>query len=130
VMGCAAHTAVAACWPAQAARGRHTRARAHTRTHTRARPHNGCTHITHRERLPGVLQAGGFDWVAVTSPEAATVFLEGWRAAGSPEVRCVCRAGARALCCAVRPCGCRGPQGPRRRSLLRCHAARAAHRCG
>jgi hypothetical protein len=40
-----------------------------------------------RERLPGMLQAGGFDWVAITSPEAATVFLEGWRAAGSPEVR-------------------------------------------
>lgn len=40
-----------------------------------------------KERLPGMLQAGGFDWVAITSPEAATVFLEGWRAAGSPEVR-------------------------------------------
>lgn len=40
-----------------------------------------------RDRLPSLLQAGGFDWVAITSPEAATVFLEGWRAAGSPEVR-------------------------------------------
>jgi hypothetical protein len=39
-----------------------------------------------RERLPSVLQAGGYDWVAITSPEAATVFLEGWRDAGAPEV--------------------------------------------
>jgi len=41
---------------------------------------------THRELLPAKLQSGGFDWVAVTSPEAATVYLEGWRAAGSPQV--------------------------------------------
>lgn len=40
-----------------------------------------------RDKLPGLLAAGGFDWVAITSPEAAAVFLEGWRAAGSPDVR-------------------------------------------
>uniref|UniRef100_A0A383V9M9 Uroporphyrinogen-III synthase n=1 Tax=Tetradesmus obliquus TaxID=3088 RepID=A0A383V9M9_TETOB len=40
-----------------------------------------------RDRLPGLLQAGAFDWVACTSPESAAVFLEGWRAAGSPKVR-------------------------------------------
>lgn len=40
-----------------------------------------------RDQLPAQLQSGTYDWVAVTSPEAATVFLEGWRAAGSPEVR-------------------------------------------
>lgn len=40
-----------------------------------------------RDRLPGLLKAGGFDWVAITSPEAAAVYLEGWRAAGSPAVR-------------------------------------------
>ncbi len=28
-----------------------------------------------------------FDWVCVTSPEAASVFMEGWREAGRPAVR-------------------------------------------
>lgn len=37
-----------------------------------------------RAALPAVLSAGGFDWVALTSPEAAAVYLEGWRLAGSP----------------------------------------------
>ena len=32
-------------------------------------------------------QAASFDWVCITSPEAASVFLEGWRAAGRPAVR-------------------------------------------
>ncbi|KAF8057131.1 hypothetical protein HT031_006140 [Scenedesmus sp. PABB004] len=40
-----------------------------------------------RDALPGLLQAGGFDWVACTSPESAAVFIEGWRAAGKPKVR-------------------------------------------
>eukprot|EP00197_Chlamydomonas_leiostraca_P010590 CAMPEP_0202867360 /NCGR_PEP_ID=MMETSP1391-20130828/9267_1 /ASSEMBLY_ACC=CAM_ASM_000867 /TAXON_ID=1034604 /ORGANISM="Chlamydomonas leiostraca, Strain SAG 11-49" /LENGTH=287 /DNA_ID=CAMNT_0049547399 /DNA_START=64 /DNA_END=927 /DNA_ORIENTATION=- len=40
-----------------------------------------------KARLPDALKAGGFDWVAVTSPEAAAVFLEGWEAAGKPQVR-------------------------------------------
>ncbi|PSC73789.1 uroporphyrinogen-III chloroplastic isoform X1 [Micractinium conductrix] len=42
-----------------------------------------------RDRLPEVLreQAASFDWVCITSPEAASVFLEGWRAAGRPAVR-------------------------------------------
>lgn len=40
-----------------------------------------------RDKLPGLLQQGGFDWLAVTSPEAAAVFLEGWEKAGRPEVR-------------------------------------------
>jgi len=39
-----------------------------------------------RRQLPAVLQAGGFDWVAVTSPEAAAVFVEGWKAAAQPPV--------------------------------------------
>jgi uroporphyrinogen-III synthase len=38
-----------------------------------------------RALLPSVLSAGGFDWVALTSPEAASVYLEGWKAAGQPE---------------------------------------------
>ncbi|EFN56503.1 hypothetical protein CHLNCDRAFT_34953 [Chlorella variabilis] len=42
-----------------------------------------------RHLLPKVLaeQAAHFDWVCITSPEAASVFLEGWRAAGRPPVR-------------------------------------------
>ena len=36
--------------------------------------------------LPEVLQQGGLDWVVVTSPEAAAVFLRGWESAGRPQV--------------------------------------------
>lgn len=43
-----------------------------------------------RRRLPEALVAGGFDWVAVTSPEAAAVFSEGWEAAGKPQVCLQC----------------------------------------
>ena len=39
-----------------------------------------------RDQLPAVLQEGAFDWVIITSPEAAAVFLKGWEAAGQPEV--------------------------------------------
>ncbi|XP_020161645.1 uroporphyrinogen-III synthase, chloroplastic [Aegilops tauschii subsp. strangulata] len=39
------------------------------------------------DRLSAVLRDEKFDWVTVTSPEAAAVFLEGWKAAGSPKVR-------------------------------------------
>jgi uroporphyrinogen-III synthase len=39
-----------------------------------------------REKLPGLLQQGGYDWVAVTSPEAAAVLIEGWEKAGKPQV--------------------------------------------
>ncbi|KAI3427242.1 hypothetical protein D9Q98_007177 [Chlorella vulgaris] len=40
-------------------------------------------------RLPQVLaeRHQEFDWVCITSPEAASVFLTGWRAAGRPPVR-------------------------------------------
>ena len=40
-----------------------------------------------RDQLPAVLQEGAFDWVIITSPEAAAVFLKGWEAAGQPAVR-------------------------------------------
>ncbi|PNH03285.1 Uroporphyrinogen-III synthase, chloroplastic, partial [Tetrabaena socialis] len=42
-----------------------------------------------RVQLPELLRgaAGSYDWVTITSPEAAAVFLEGWRQAGKPEVR-------------------------------------------
>jgi uroporphyrinogen-III synthase len=33
-----------------------------------------------------MLQEQQFDWVTITSPEAASVFLEGWKKAGSPKV--------------------------------------------
>ncbi|GJP40216.1 hypothetical protein CLOM_g24491 [Closterium sp. NIES-68] len=38
-------------------------------------------------RLPAVLREEQFEWIVVTSPEAASVFLTGWRAAGSPALR-------------------------------------------
>jgi len=40
-----------------------------------------------RVRLPTVLRQEKFDYVAVTSPEAAHVFLDGWRKAGKPRLR-------------------------------------------
>ena len=43
-----------------------------------------------RDQLPAVLQEGAFDWVVITSPEAAAVFLKGWEAAGQPEVISLC----------------------------------------
>ena len=37
--------------------------------------------------LPAALaDAAGWDWVCITSPEAANVFLRGWREAGEPDV--------------------------------------------
>ncbi|KQK23240.1 uroporphyrinogen-III synthase, chloroplastic isoform X2 [Brachypodium distachyon] len=40
-----------------------------------------------KDRLSVLLRDEKFDWITITSPEAATVFLEGWKAAGSPKVR-------------------------------------------
>ena len=37
--------------------------------------------------LPDRLASETFDWVCITSPEAASVFLEGWMLAGRPAVR-------------------------------------------
>ncbi|CAL0319025.1 unnamed protein product [Lupinus luteus] len=39
------------------------------------------------DRLPSVLSANAFDWIIITSPEAGSVFLEAWRAAGMPHVK-------------------------------------------
>ncbi len=39
-----------------------------------------------RSELPDALTAGDHDWVIVTSPESASVFLQGWREAGKPQV--------------------------------------------
>ncbi|KAK9902026.1 hypothetical protein WJX75_001619 [Coccomyxa subellipsoidea] len=37
--------------------------------------------------LPSALRQGDHDWVILTSPESASVFLQGWRDAGKPQVR-------------------------------------------
>ncbi|KAF9622648.1 hypothetical protein IFM89_032569 [Coptis chinensis] len=39
------------------------------------------------DRLPTVLSDTTFDWIVITSPEAGSVFLDAWRAAGTPKVR-------------------------------------------
>ncbi|PIA46387.1 hypothetical protein AQUCO_01500132v1 [Aquilegia coerulea] len=39
------------------------------------------------DRLPITLRDITFDWIVITSPEAGSVFLDAWRAAGSPQVR-------------------------------------------
>ncbi|KAL1344169.1 hypothetical protein HN51_018040 [Arachis hypogaea] len=39
------------------------------------------------DRLPSVLSDNVFDWIVITSPEAGSVFLEAWRAAGMPHVK-------------------------------------------
>jgi len=40
-----------------------------------------------RHLLPKALKSSAYDWVAISSPEAATVFLEAWNEAGKPNVR-------------------------------------------
>ncbi|XP_072992583.1 uroporphyrinogen-III synthase, chloroplastic [Typha latifolia] len=39
------------------------------------------------DRLSDILRGTKFDWVVITSPEAAAVFLEAWKAAGNPKVQ-------------------------------------------
>ncbi|KAK8585043.1 hypothetical protein V6N13_138983 [Hibiscus sabdariffa] len=39
------------------------------------------------DRLTSVLSEITFDWIVITSPEAGSVFLEAWKAAGTPSVR-------------------------------------------
>ncbi|RWR84119.1 uroporphyrinogen-III synthase, chloroplastic isoform X2 [Cinnamomum micranthum f. kanehirae] len=34
-----------------------------------------------------LLQDTAFDWIVITSPEAASIFLDAWKAAGTPNVR-------------------------------------------
>ncbi|KAF5817730.1 putative uroporphyrinogen-III synthase [Helianthus annuus] len=45
------------------------------------------THLPDLERLSALLSATAFDWIIITSPEAALVFLDAWKAAGSPSVK-------------------------------------------
>ncbi|XP_048130220.1 uroporphyrinogen-III synthase, chloroplastic isoform X7 [Rhodamnia argentea] len=39
------------------------------------------------DRLPSILADDAFDWIVITSPEAGSVFLEAWKAAGNPNVK-------------------------------------------
>ncbi|KAJ9166193.1 hypothetical protein P3X46_020975 [Hevea brasiliensis] len=39
------------------------------------------------DRLSSVLSNTSFDWIVITSPEAGSVFLEAWKAAGTPNVK-------------------------------------------
>ncbi|GMI91185.1 ARABIDOPSIS THALIANA UROPORPHYRINOGEN III SYNTHASE, DOMAIN OF UNKNOWN FUNCTION 724 3 [Hibiscus trionum] len=39
------------------------------------------------DMLASVLSENTFDWIVITSPEAGSVFLEAWKAAGTPSVR-------------------------------------------
>ncbi|XP_028802948.1 uroporphyrinogen-III synthase, chloroplastic [Neltuma alba] len=39
------------------------------------------------DRLASVLNDNSFDWIVITSPEAGSVFLKAWRAAGAPHVK-------------------------------------------
>ncbi|KAI7736446.1 hypothetical protein M8C21_011841 [Ambrosia artemisiifolia] len=45
------------------------------------------TQLPDLERLSALLTAATFDWIIITSPEAALVFLDAWRAAGAPSVK-------------------------------------------
>ncbi|EPS68440.1 hypothetical protein M569_06329 [Genlisea aurea] len=45
------------------------------------------TRLPDSERASSLLQRKAFDWIVVTSPEAAVVFIDSWKAAGTPEVR-------------------------------------------
>ncbi len=38
------------------------------------------------DQLPNLLRTERFDWVCITSPEAASVFIQGWKNAGKPHV--------------------------------------------
>lgn len=37
--------------------------------------------------LASTVKQAGWDWVTITSPEAAAVFIEAWEEAGKPSVR-------------------------------------------
>ncbi|KAI3762919.1 hypothetical protein L1987_53361 [Smallanthus sonchifolius] len=45
------------------------------------------TQLPDLERLSALLSATTFDWIIITSSEAALVFLDAWKAAGSPSVK-------------------------------------------
>mmetsp|Transcript_32056 Transcript_32056/g.60264 ORF Transcript_32056/g.60264 Transcript_32056/m.60264 type:complete len:338 (-) Transcript_32056:341-1354(-) len=45
------------------------------------------THAEDTARLPETISAGPWDWVIITSPEGAKVFIDAWEKAGKPAMR-------------------------------------------
>ncbi|XP_076904594.1 uroporphyrinogen-III synthase, chloroplastic-like isoform X1 [Bidens hawaiensis] len=45
------------------------------------------TQLPDLEKLVSLLSETSFDWIIITSPEAALVFLQAWKAAGTPSVK-------------------------------------------
>ncbi|KAD4888682.1 hypothetical protein E3N88_20755 [Mikania micrantha] len=45
------------------------------------------TQLPELDKLVSLLSATSFDWIIITSPEAALVFLQAWKAAGTPSVK-------------------------------------------
>ncbi|KAK1433515.1 hypothetical protein QVD17_10426 [Tagetes erecta] len=45
------------------------------------------TQLPDLDKLVSLLSATSFDWIIITSPEAALVFLQAWKAAGTPNVK-------------------------------------------
>ncbi|KAD4888689.1 hypothetical protein E3N88_20762 [Mikania micrantha] len=45
------------------------------------------TQLPELDKLVSLLTATSFDWIFITSPEAALVFLQAWKAAGTPSVK-------------------------------------------
>ncbi|CAI9267009.1 unnamed protein product [Lactuca saligna] len=44
-------------------------------------------HLPDLDRVSALLNETTFDWIIITSPEAALVFLDAWKGAGSPSVK-------------------------------------------
>ncbi|KAL4559520.1 hypothetical protein LXL04_031660 [Taraxacum kok-saghyz] len=44
-------------------------------------------HLPDLDKVSALLNANTFNWIIITSPEAALVFLDAWKAAGSPNVK-------------------------------------------
>ncbi|KAF5837730.1 tetrapyrrole biosynthesis, uroporphyrinogen III synthase [Dunaliella salina] len=44
-------------------------------------------HGPDRPQLPAAVASGAFDWITITSPEAANVLIEAWSQAGKPKLR-------------------------------------------
>ncbi|XP_071731449.1 uroporphyrinogen-III synthase, chloroplastic-like isoform X2 [Rutidosis leptorrhynchoides] len=45
------------------------------------------TQLSDYDKLVSLLSSTSFDWIIITSPEAAVVFLQAWNAAGTPSVK-------------------------------------------
>ncbi|XP_057793838.1 uroporphyrinogen-III synthase, chloroplastic [Salvia miltiorrhiza] len=57
------------------------------------------------DKLSCLLRSNSFDWIVITSPEAGSVFLDAWTAAGTPNVRIgVVGAGTSSVFGKIQPC--------------------------